>query len=340
MPTGAGAVSAFSRTRFWGIALPELCAPPRRAALREALAAVARGQQVDNFDLPLIRGDGASGQFSVNLSPINGEDGRVSSIVVVMTDVTDSAMLRAKLVHAEKMAAVGQLVSGVAHEVNNPLTAILGFTDLLMENPELPESARRDLRVILQEAQRTKQIVQNLLSFARQMPPQRQLVQLNSILQRTVHLRSYDFISHGIEVVERLDPSLPDVMGDSHQLQQVFLNILNNAYDAVREGAHPPHPARIEIKSDRDGGFVEISFCDNGVGIADPERIFDPFFTTKDVGHGTGLGLSICYGIVREHGGEIVCHNNPDSVGATFIVRLPVASEAASFGAVAGDNPK
>ena len=295
---------------------------------------------VDNFDLPLVRGDGASGQFSVNLSPIHGENGRVSSIVVVMTDVTDSAMLRAKLVHAEKMAAVGQLVSGVAHEVNNPLTAILGFTDLLMENTELPESARRDLRVILQEAQRTKQIVQNLLSFARQMPPQRQLVQLNSILQRTVHLRSYDFISHGIEVVERLDPSLPDVMGDSHQLQQVFLNILNNAYDAVREGEHPPHPARIEITSKQDGGFVEISFSDNGVGIADSERIFDPFFTTKDVGHGTGLGLSICYGIVREHGGEIVCHNNPDSEGATFIVRLPVASEAASFGAVAGDNPK
>jgi two-component system NtrC family sensor kinase len=348
--TDADGVISYANRRWSGLGFqqsqilehpfPELCAPQRRAALREALAAVARGQQVDNFDLPLVRGDGASGQFSVNLSPIHGEDGRVSSIVVVMTDVTDSAMLRAKLVHAEKMAAVGQLVSGVAHEVNNPLTAILGFTDLLMENSEIPESARRDLRVILQEAQRTKQIVQNLLSFARQMPPQRQLVQLNSILQRTVHLRSYDFISHGIEVVERLDPSLPDVMGDSHQLQQVFLNILNNAYDAVREGEHPPHPARIEIKSGRDGGFVEISFCDNGVGIADPERIFDPFFTTKDVGHGTGLGLSICYGIVREHGGEILCHNNPDSKGATFIVRLPVASEAASFGAVAGDNSK
>jgi two-component system NtrC family sensor kinase len=348
--TDADGVISYANRRWSGLGFqqsqilehpfPELCAPPRRAALREALAAVARGQQVDNFDLPLVRGDGASGQFSVNLSPIHGEDGRVSSIVVVMTDVTDSALLRAKLVHAEKMAAVGQLVSGVAHEVNNPLTAILGFTDLLMENSEIPESARRDLRVILQEAQRTKQIVQNLLSFARQMPPQRQLMQLNSILQRTVHLRSYDFISHGIEVVEHLDPSLPDVMGDSHQLQQVFLNILNNAYDAVREGEHPPHPARIEIKSGRDGGFVEISFCDNGVGIADPERIFDPFFTTKDVGHGTGLGLSICYGIVREHGGEIVCHNNPDSVGATFIVRLPVASEAASFGAVAGDQPK
>jgi two-component system NtrC family sensor kinase len=254
-----------------------------------------------------------------------------------MTDVTDSAILRSKLMHAEKMAAVGQLVSGVAHEVNNPLTAILGFTDLLMENPELPESARRDLRVILQEAQRTKQIVQNLLSFARQMPPQRQLVQLNSILQRTVHLRSYDFISHGIQVVERLDESLPAVVGDSHQLQQVFLNILNNAYDAVRETARP---ARIEIRSASASPFVEISFRDNGMGIADPERIFDPFFTTKDVGKGTGLGLSICYGIVREHGGEIVCQNNLDSEGATFVVRLPVAAETASFGAVAGVHPK
>jgi len=328
----------FQQNQVLGQPFPELCAPPRRAALRDALAAVARGQQVDNFDLPLVRSDGASGQFSVNLSPIHGEDGKVSSIVVVMTDVTDSAVLRAKLVHAEKMAAVGQLVSGVAHEVNNPLTAILGFTDLLMENPELPESARRDLRVILQEAQRTKQIVQNLLSFARQMPPQRQPVQLNSILQRTVHLRSYDFISHGIQVVERLDESLPQVVGDSHQLQQVFLNILNNAYDAVRESTRTA--GCIEVISARGNAFVEISFRDNGTGIADPERIFDPFFTTKDVGKGTGLGLSICYGIVREHGGEIVCRNNTDSEGATFIVRLPVASEAASFGAVAGVDPK
>ena len=191
--------------------------------------------------------------------------------------------------------------------------------------------------MILQEAQRTKQIVQNLLSFARQMPPQRLSVQLNSILQRTVHLRSYDFISHGIQVIEHLDESLPPVVGDFHQLQQVFLNILNNAYDAVRETGRP---ARIEIGSARDGAFVEISFRDNGIGIADPEKIFDPFFTTKDVGQGTGLGLSICYGIVREHGGEILCHNNLDSEGATFIVRLPVAAEEASFGAVAGVQPK
>jgi two-component system NtrC family sensor kinase len=288
---------------------------------------------VDNIDLQLLRGDGKVGQFSGNLSPMRDEQGSVSSIVVVMTDITDAALLQSKLMHAEKMAAVGQLVSGVAHEVNNPLTAILGFADLLMESPELPETARKDLRVILQEAQRTKQIVQNLLSFARQMPPQRKPVQVNTILRRTVQLRAYDFNSHGVEIIEGLDEELPYVVGDAHQLQQVFLNILNNAYDAVRDTGRM---AKIEISTDARGPIVEVQFRDNGHGIAHPDRIFDPFFTTKDVGKGTGLGLSICYGIVREHGGEILSQNNVGSDGATFIVRLPAASDGASVGAAAG----
>jgi two-component system, NtrC family, sensor kinase len=233
------------------------------------------------------------------------------------------------------MAAVGQLVSGVAHEVNNPLTAILGFADLLLENSDLPEAARKDLRVILQEAQRTKQIVQNLLSFARQMPPQRNAVQLNSILRKTIQLRSYDFNSHGVEVIEHLDEDLPEVIGDAHQLQQVFLNILNNAYDAVREVGRP---ARIEIMSTKAGDAVEVSFSDNGngIGVSDVRKIFDPFFTTKEIGKGTGLGLSICYGIVKEHNGEILCHNNIGGRGATFIVRLPAAPHTASLGVAAG----
>jgi two-component system NtrC family sensor kinase len=261
------------------------------------------------------------------------EQGNITSIIVVMTDITDSAELRDKLVHAEKMAAVGQLVSGVAHEVNNPLTAILGFADLLLSNPDIPSTAVKDLRVILQEAQRTKQIVQNLLSFARQMPPQRNAVQLNMILRRTIQLRSYDFNSHGVDIIEHLDEGLPDVIGDAHQLQQVFLNILNNANDAVHDvGRH----ARIEIMTTKAGEAVEVSFRDNGYGISHPDRIFDPFFTTKEVGKGTGLGLSICYGIVKEHGGEILCHNNSDGQGATFIVRFPAAPHTASLGVAAG----
>ena len=323
----------YEQNQLLGLPLEQLAAPSRRDALREALAAISSGRQVDILDLQILRGDGNVRQFSVNLSPMRDEQGNVISLIVVMSDVTDAATLQAKLIHAEKMAAVGQLVSGVAHEVNNPLTAILGFSDLLLENSELPESARKDLRVIQQEAQRTKQIVQNLLSVARQTPPQRQPVQLNFVLRRTVQLRAYDFQSHGIEVIERFDPDLPNVIGDSHQLQQVFLNILNNAYDAVRQAGLA---ARIEITTARRAGFVEVSFRDNGHGISNPERVFDPFFTTKEVGKGTGLGLSICYGIVRGHGGEIACHNNADGKGATFVVRLPVVLEPAPVSASPG----
>ena len=325
--------AGFEQRELLGRPLLELAAPNFARPLAEAVQSTLNGQQVDNLELELVRRSGVAGKFSANLSPMRDEQGTVTSIVLVLTDITDSAVLRDKLVHAEKLAAVGQLVSGVAHEVNNPLTAILGFADLLMENPELPETARKDLRVILQEAQRTKQIVQNLLSFARQMPPQRNPVQLNAILRRTIQLRSYDFNSHGVEIIEHLDEGLPEVMGDAHQLQQVFLNILNNAYDAVREVGRA---ARIEIMSTKSGESVEVSFSDNGNGIIHPDKIFDPFFTTKEVGKGTGLGLSICYGIVKEHGGEILYHNNIGGNGATFIVRLPVTSQAASVGMNAG----
>jgi two-component system NtrC family sensor kinase len=221
--------------------------------------------------------------------------------------------------HTEKMVAVGQLVSGVAHEVNNPLTAIMGFTDLMLENPEVPSSFRKDLQVILQEADRTKQIVQNLLSFARQMPKQRNPVDVHDVIRRTVQLRAYDFSVHGVDVVERFAPEIRPVLGDGHQLQQVFLNILNNAYDAICE---TDRKGRIEIETHSAGDAIEIHFRDNGPGVTHPERIFDPFFTTKGVGKGTGLGLSICYGIIRQHGGDISCRNHP-SGGAIFVIRLP-----------------
>jgi two-component system NtrC family sensor kinase len=317
----------FRQEELLGRRLAELVAPGRREILVEALHATLSGQQVDNLELPVLLGRGRVGQFAINLSPMRDESGNVSSIVVVMTDITDAAMLQAKLMHTEKMAAVGQLVSGVAHEVNNPLTAILGFADLLIDHPDVPEFAKADLRVILEEAQRTKQIVQNLLSFARQMPPQRKPVQVNGILRQTLALRAYDFANHGVKIIENFSTSVRDVVGDSHQLQQVFLNILNNAYDAVRESGHP---GQIVIETTESDGMAEVMFRDNGPGILYPERIFDPFFTTKEVGKGTGLGLSICYGIIREHQGEISCRNNNDGSGATFLVRLPLAAEAVS----------
>jgi PAS domain S-box-containing protein len=312
-----------------GHSLVQMVPTARRKLLAEALERTLQGAALDNLEIPLLRGNGTTGQFSMSLSPMRDEQGDINSVVVVMTDITDAADLQAKLMHTEKMAALGQLVSGVAHEVNNPLAAIVGFTDLLLENADVPQNAKEDLQIILQEAQRTRVIVQNLLSFARQMPAQREPLQVNSILQQTLKLRAYDLSNHGVELIENYDAELPVIVGDPHQLQQAFLNILNNAYDAVhgtlRQG-------KIGIRSSHRDGWIEIIFRDNGTGISHPDRIFDPFFTTKEVGKGTGLGLSICYGIVRAHGGEISARNNSDGIGSTFIVRLPMAKSTAPPG--------
>jgi PAS domain S-box-containing protein len=322
----------FDQSELVGHRLDKIISSSHKKDFAKAFESSLHGLQTDNLELVIVRGNGSPGKFSTNLSPMRDEGGDVNSVVVLMTDITDASMIQAKLVHTEKMAAVGQLVSGVAHEVNNPLTAIMGFSDLLMENPEIPSSARKDLQVILEEAQRTKEIVQNLLSFARQRPPQRHSLQINDILHKTIALRAYDFSNHGVEVVEKFDERLPELIGDPHQLQQVFLNILNNAYDAVRATGRR---GVIEIKTTQEGSWLEAQFRDNGEGIQHPERIFDPFFTTKEVGQGTGLGLSICYGIVREHEGEILCTNNHERPGATFSVRLPVRSKA-ELSAMAG----
>lgn len=308
-----------------GHRLVEWVEASHRADFESALETTAHGQQVENLELRVRRSDSSMGHFSISLSPMRDEQNTVNSVVVVMTDITDAALLQAKLAHSEKMATIGRLVSGVAHEVNNPLAAILGFTDLLLENPQIPENAREDLQIILQETQRTKDIVQDLLSFARQRPVQRELVHVNNVLRQTIKLRSYDFASHGVEVVEEFDEKLPPALGDSQQLQQVFLNILNNAYDAVQEAGQR---GRIAIRTRLRGESIEVAVTDNGTGITDPERIFDPFYTTKQAGKGTGLGLSICYGIVRAHGGEILCWSNAEQRGSTFVVRVPVANEA------------
>jgi two-component system NtrC family sensor kinase len=302
-----------------GQALVGMVPPARRPMLAEALERTLQGAALDNLEIPLFRGSGTPGQFSISLSPMRDEQGEINSVVVVMTDITDAASLQAKLMHTEKMAALGQLVSGVAHEVNNPLAAIVGFTDLLLENPAVPEDAKEELQVILQEAQRTRVIVQNLLSFARQMPAQREPAQINTILKQTMKLRAYDLENHGVELTEKYAAELPVVIGDPHQLQQVFLNILNNAYDAVQETRRT---GKIEVQTVHRSDKIEIVFRDNGPGISQIDRIFDPFFTTKEVGKGTGLGLSICYGIIQAHRGEIVAKNNPDGDGSTFVVRL------------------
>jgi two-component system NtrC family sensor kinase len=234
-----------------------------------------------------------------------------------------------QLLQSEKMAAVGQLISGVAHELNNPLTAILGYGQLLAGSEHVTPRGREYVDKIHRQAQRTHRIVQNLLSFARQRKPERLPVRLNQILEDTLALREYDLKLNNIRVHRNFDPDLPLTAGDAHQLQQIFLNILNNAVDAILEqsGAGPRH---IWVRTSLSGERLLMEFADSGPGVRDPLRVFDPFYTTKPVGKGTGLGLSICYGIVKEHGGEITVQNSPEpDRGAIFRVSLPLLPVAA-----------
>ena len=226
-----------------------------------------------------------------------------------------------QLLQSEKMSAVGQLIAGVAHELNNPLTAILGYAQLL-ESEGLDHKSADYVRKLFKQAQRTHRVVQNLLSFARQRKPQKQEVDLRECLEETLALREYDLKVNNITLERNIPEDLPSVVADPHQLEQVFLNIVNNALDAMVESSGS---GVLKVNVFRKDAFVCVEFADSGPGIKDPNRIFDPFYTTKSVGKGTGLGLSICYGIVKEHGGEIVARNR-DEGGATIEVRL-LASE-------------
>lgn len=226
--------------------------------------------------------------------------------------------LQAQLVQSEKLVALGQLAAGAAHEINNPLTAILGYSDLLADDETLPDRARATATKIREQARRTKNLVQNLLSFARQVPAERTLLDINTVLTNAVQLRALDLHSGGSSIDLQLESVLPGVRGDNNQLMQVFFNIVSNALDAMA----PAGGGKLTIRTLRDRGNVVVLFSDSGPGIKEPHRVFDPFYTTKPVGKGTGLGLSICYGIVQEHGGKIFCYNG-QSGGAVFRVELP-----------------
>ena len=227
-----------------------------------------------------------------------------------------------QLLQSEKMSAVGQLIAGVAHELNNPLTAILGYAQLL-DGAGLDHRSADYVKKLFKQAQRTHRVVQNLLSFARQRKPLKQDVDLKKVLEETLVLREYDLKVSNIALERDLPEDMPLVVADPHQLEQVFLNVINNALDAMLESSSS---GVLKVRGFRKNNFVCVEFDDSGPGIKDPSRIFDPFYTTKSVGKGTGLGLSICYGIIKEHGGEIVARNR-DEGGAAIEIRLPVSEK-------------
>jgi len=235
----------------------------------------------------------------------------------------ENTRLHHQLVRAEKLAALGQLVAGVAHELNNPLTGIIGYSELLAEEVQGEKVVKR-LQKLGVEAHRMKRIVDGLLRFARQNNPATRAADLDGALRDVIQLREYHLRKMGIKVELHVDAKLPPIAIGEDELKQVLLNLLNNSMDAVEDSAQ----RFIQIRASRHQNTVVIQFEDSGPGFVDLNRAFDPFFTTKPVGKGTGLGLSICYGIAQECGGEIVI-TNKQPYGASVVLELPVALSAA-----------
>lgn len=284
------------------------------------------------FDDVVEKGEGRSieidepslgGNYNISINPIKNAHGEVVGVVHVISDVTEKNRLKEQLLQSEKMAAVGQLVSGVAHELNNPLTGVMGYSQLLLRRLGEDSEASRDLHAIVDETERATKIVQNLLSFARKHQPTFTVVNLNQVIRNVLQLRNYELEVKNISIDLRLAEELPETMADFHQLEQVLLNVINNAVQAVEAAEHP---GRIVISTDHDETYIRVSIDDNGPGISAEaqKRIFDPFFTTKGVGEGTGLGLSICYGIIEEHGGRMEVSSHMGK-GTTVSFTLPIA---------------
>jgi signal transduction histidine kinase len=228
---------------------------------------------------------------------------------------------QAQLIQSEKLAGVGQLAGGIAHELNNPLSGVLGFAQLLLEEPTLTPQQRQDIETISAQTQRCRTIIQNLLQFSRRTVPKNEPLDLSPLLQTVLNLVEYDFTSSGVEICREIPASLPWVFGDRGQLQQVFLNLVNNA----RQALDGKSQGRLTIRLGQRAGHVFVHFEDNGPGMP-PEvrdKVFDPFFTTQPPGKGTGLGLSICYGIIQGHHGSLRVESE-GGCGARFIVELPI----------------
>ncbi len=286
--------------------------------------------------------DGRGRALEETLAPVTEADGAPAGLVVTLRDVTEARRLQGQLLTAEKLASLGEMLAGIAHELNNPLTGVLGFAQLLEAQVTEP-AQREDLRKLAQEAQRAARLVQRLLRFARQHPPDHRPTDLNALVRAAVELLEGPCRREGIVLEADLTGDLPVTFADPHQLQQVVVNLATNARQAMVSAGRR---GRIRFATRREGAWLELHVSDEGPGIR-PEvlpRIFDPFFTTKAPGEGTGLGLSLCHAVVTAHGGDIWAESVPDR-GATLHVRLPIVlppasePEAASAPAIQGRSP-
>lgn len=291
----------------------------------ELIQQVLSGATLDRQHCRLRRFDGDVADLELNLAPLKDDADRVVGVVCVGHDISELKATQLQLLQAEKLSAIGEIISGVAHELNNPLSGVLGFSQLLMGRHEAtPISA--DLEKIHDSALRCQKIVRNLLAFARGHAPTRKYLGVNGIIEKTLDLKRYRLQVNDIEVRTELEPGLPRTMLDFHRIQQVLLNLINNAEHAMN--GNGDRPGRLFIRTSSVSGAIRIEVTDNGTGMDSKtrERIFDPFFTTKEEGKGTGLGLSVSYGIVKEHGGRIQARSRKGE-GTTFVIELPVLAD-------------
>jgi len=294
---------------------------------RKVMDMLRREEKVQGYETEFVRKGGSVVPISLSASLLRDDKGQIMGTVGIGRDITRQKILQSQLLQAEKLSAIGHMIAGVAHELNNPLTTVMGYSELLQAS-DVDDQTKEDLQRIHQDARRAQRIVENLLAFARQKKPQKGMVDINEILERTLDLRRYQFTVDNVRVVKELEGNLPWILADGYQLQQVFLKILNNAYQAmVQAPGGGTLIVRTERRASRDqaGDVIRITFADDGPGIRAElmDRIFDPFFTTKDVGLGAGLGLSISFGIIQEHKGRIWAESEIGQ-GATFFVELPV----------------
>ena len=307
--------------------LTERTHPEDRPALLALFAEISGGQQsFASLEIRVRHKLGEWRRIRCHFSPLFNETGKADGVIISGRDVTDLKRLEEQLIQAEKLAAMGQMLAGVAHELNNPLTAILGVTELLRERQGLEDTVKRQLDLTHRQARRAARIVQNLLEFSRPAAPQKNPLDVNGLIERTLQLHEHSLRRNNVEVDFQPQDGLPAVIGDANQLIQVFLNLITNAEHAIREIRET---GRIQIRIAPVGSHISVTVQDDGVGIA-PEavqRIFDPFYTTKRPGGGTGLGLSICMSIIREHGGSIDVETLPAG-GSAFSVFLPIAPTA------------
>jgi len=281
----------------------------------------------------------------LSLSVLKGPDGKVTGSIGIIADISErkraqeeKERMEEQLQLAGRLATVGQLAAGVAHELNNPLSAVQAFAQLLADRDDLDETVKSDVETIYKEIQRAIKITSNLLSFARRHKPEKSLIPINGVLERSLEFHAYLMRINNVEVVKEFDPDLPRTMADFHQMQQVFVNIINNAEQAMTE-AHGK--GKLIVKAQSLGETIRVAFTDDGPGISEEnlKRVFDPFFTTKDAGNGTGLGLSICFSILQDHGGNLYVESKPGE-GATFIVEIPIVSQDQLIAEQNGPNPE